>query len=111
LVRACLDLLRRHRRNAIVAPDRRDPGPSVGDASGEVVLHDALERAFRRLSPEHRAVVVLTHLDELSTREAAALLEIPLGTVKSRLHHALRALRAALEADSRLPTRSEVEPA
>jgi len=111
LVRACLDLLRRQRRNAVAPADERDPGPLVGDASSEVVLHDALERAFRRLSPEHRAVVVLTHLDELSTREAAEVLGIPLGTVKSRLHHALRGLRAALEADARLPTRSEGEPA
>jgi RNA polymerase sigma-70 factor (ECF subfamily) len=71
-----------------------------------VVLHDALERAFRRLTPEHRAVVVLTHVDDLSMQDTAAALGIPVGTAKSRLHHALRALRAALDADARLPVRS-----
>jgi RNA polymerase sigma-70 factor (ECF subfamily) len=110
-VRACLDLLRRHRRSAIAPPDAGVLGPTTGDASGEVALRDALERAFRRLSPDHRAVVVLTHVDELSTRETAEVLGIPAGTVKSRLHHALRGLRAAMEADARLPDRSGGETA
>lgn len=102
LVRACLDLLRRHRRGAADQPvPDRHADPWLPDASSDVVLRDALERAFRRLTPEHRAVVVLTHLDGLSTRETAEALGLPDGTVKSRLHHALRALRAALDADAR----------
>ena len=101
LVRACLDLLRRNRRSSDQPLPGRHVDPWVPDASGDVVLRDALERAFRRLTPEHRAVVVLTHLDGLSTREAAEALGLADGTVKSRLHHALRALRAALDADAR----------
>jgi RNA polymerase sigma-70 factor, ECF subfamily len=54
--------------------------------------------------------VVLTHVDGLSNREAAEALGLPIGTVKSRLHHALRALRAAIDADSRPPQRSERRP-
>ena len=105
LVRACFDLLRHQRRrpDAVSGPNRE---PAVADATSTVVLHDALERAFRRLTPEHRAVVVLTHVDDLSMQDAAAALGIPVGTAKSRLHHALRALRAALDADARIPVRS-----
>lgn len=108
LVRSCLDLLRRQRRGP---PDRRvDAGDNYArDASDGVALRDALERAFRRLTPEHRAVVVLTHYEDLSILEVADALRIPPGTVKSRLHHALRAMRAALEADSRAPGRAEGE--
>lgn len=105
LVRACFDLLRHRRRSpeAVTGPHRE---PAIADATSTVVLHDALERAFRRLTPEHRAVVVLTHVDDLSMQDTAAALGIPVGTAKSRLHHALRALRAALDADARLPVRS-----
>ena len=66
-----------------------------------IAHRDQLERGFRRLSPEHRAVVVLHHELGLSGPEIAAQLGIPLGTVKSRLHAATSALRAALEADAR----------
>jgi len=75
--------------------------PSVDDASGQLVDRDVLERGFRRLSAEHRTVVVLHHYHGLSQPEIAATMGVPLGTVKSRLHHATRALRAALEADAR----------
>ena len=70
-----------------------EPEPAVADATSTVVLHDELERAFRHLTPEHRAVVVLTHLDDLSMQETAEALGIPVGTAKSRLHHALEKLR------------------
>ena len=62
---------------------------------------DAIERGFRRLGPDHRAVVVLRHYLGLSLPEVAEATGVPLGTAKSRLHHATRALRAALEADAR----------
>lgn len=53
------------------------------------------------LSPDHRAVIVLRHLAGLSIDEPADVLAIPRGTVASRLHHATRALRAAIEAADR----------
>jgi RNA polymerase sigma-70 factor (ECF subfamily) len=80
-----------------------EPGTSGGIAG--VVDRDLLERAFRRLSIEHRAVVVLCHYLDLPAETAAESLGVPIGTVRSRLHHAMRALRAAIEADARPATR------
>lgn len=62
---------------------------------------DQLERAFRRLTLEQRAVLVFHHYIGLPLPEVADRLGIPLGTAKSRLHHATAALRASLEADAR----------
>lgn len=66
-----------------------------------VADRDQLERGFRRLRPEERAVLVLHHYVGLSVAEIADVLDIPIGTAGSRLHYALRALRAALDADER----------
>lgn len=68
---------------------------------------DQLERAFRRLTLEQRAVLVFHHYVGLPLVEVADRLGIPLGTAKSRLHHATSALRASLEADARTPTSQE----
>src|SRR4051795_5305008 len=62
---------------------------------------DVLERAFRRLTVEQRAVLVFHHYLGLPAPEVAARIGLPVGTAKSRLHHATRALRASLEADAR----------
>ena len=62
---------------------------------------DLLERAFRRLTVEQRAVLVFHHYLGLSISEVAGRIDIPVGTAKSRLHHATRALRASIEADAR----------
>ena len=62
---------------------------------------DLLERAFRRLTLQQRAVLVFHHYLGLSVPEVAARTGIPLGTAKSRLHHATRALRASIDADAR----------
>jgi RNA polymerase sigma-70 factor (ECF subfamily) len=63
---------------------------------------DLLERAFRRLTVQQRAVLVYHHYLGLSISEVAVRTGLPLGTAKSRLHHATRALRASIEADSRV---------
>ena len=68
---------------------------------------DQLERAFRRLTLEQRAVLVFHHYVGLPLAEVAERLGIPLGTAKSRLHHATAALRASLEADARTPISQE----
>jgi len=68
---------------------------------------DQLERAFRRLTLEQRAVIVFHHYLDLPLPDVAARLGIPLGTAKSRLHHARAALRASLEADSRTTSNSQ----
>ena len=72
---------------------------------------DQLERAFRRLTLEQRAVLVFHHYLGLPLADVADRLAIPIGTVKSRLHHASAALRASVEADARTPSISEERPA
>ena len=67
-----------------------------------VADRDQLERGFRHLPPEQRALLVLHHFEGSDTNEIAEILGIPGGTVRSRLHHAHRAMRAALEADARV---------
>jgi len=66
-----------------------------------VADRDQLERGFRRLPPEQRAILVLRHYAGFEPAEIADTLGIPAGTARSRLHHAHRAMRAALEADAR----------
>jgi RNA polymerase sigma factor (sigma-70 family) len=62
------------------------------------VARDELVQAFKQLAPAYREVLVLTFVQELSYQETARILEVPLGTVKSRLNHARRMLRTLLEA-------------
>lgn len=83
--------------------------PSAGDGSDAVVERDRLERAFRRLSVDHRAVVVLRYFLDMTPDQIAESLDIPAGTARSRLHHAMRGLRAALEADARPATGEVIE--
>ena len=68
---------------------------------------DQLERAFRRLTVEQRAVLVFHHYLGLPLPEVAERIGIPVGTVKSRMYHAKRALQASLEADARASSSQE----
>ncbi len=77
--------------------------PAGRDEYSTVIHRDQLERAFRRLSLEHRAVVVLHHLLGMPLEQTAEVLGLRVGTVKSRLHRAMAGLRAAIEADARRP--------
>lgn len=76
-------------------------GPVGPDEALSVECHDRLERGFRRLPPEQRAILVFTHYLGLAPTEIAERLGIPAGTARSRLHYAHRAMRAAIEADER----------
>ena len=101
LVRACYGEARRIRHwtpNLQLLPNDE---PAGIDGLASVVDRDQLERGFRRLSIDHRAVVVLHHYLDLPLDEVAGMLNVPVGTVRSRLHHAMRGLRAALDADAR----------
>jgi RNA polymerase sigma-70 factor (ECF subfamily) len=105
LVRACYAEGRRTRRwgpNLTLLPADE---PEVAEGLSSVVDRDQLERGFRRLSIDHRVVVVLHHYLDLPLEEVADAVGVPIGTVRSRLHHAMRGLRAALEADARPATR------
>ncbi len=73
--------------------------PAGRDETDDVVNRDRIERGFRRLSVQHRAVLVLHHHAGLPLTEVARVLDVPVGTIRSRLHYASRALRASIEAD------------
>ena len=111
LVNICYGEAKRRRRAsanvlAMVPDDLQTP-----DATLTVHDRDQLERGFRRLSPEQRAVLVFHHYLGLTIAEVSDHLDIPLGTAKSRLRYATAALRGALEADARLPANSKERPA
>jgi RNA polymerase sigma-70 factor (ECF subfamily) len=104
LVRACHDALRKERRRApalhLLAADGAEADPAISFADRE-----QLNRAFLRLPAEQRAAIVLQYYRDLTLPEIAEILRVPVGTVRSRLHYAKRALRAAVEADARPPAR------
>lgn len=61
-----------------------------------------VRKALMRITPEKRVVVVLYYLNDLSIKEIAEILELPTGTVKSRLHYGRQALREHLGLDGKL---------
>jgi RNA polymerase sigma-70 factor (ECF subfamily) len=101
LVHACYGEARRQR--AWLSTIRVLPvdGPAGPDELGGLIDRDQIERGFRRLPPEQRAILVLHHYLGLGLREIGEVLDIPSGTARSRLHYAHRAMRALLEADER----------
>lgn len=110
LVNACYEEHRRHRRWTDHIRALPVDGPGSPDTTIGVADRDALDRAFKRLSPEHRAVVILHHHIGMPLATIAEVVGVPVGTVKSRLHHATRAMRTALRADDQIDT-PEVRPA
>ncbi len=109
LVNACYAEARKARRWLPAPISERDEDVGAAEAITGVVYRDQLERGFCRLPIEQRAVVVLHHYLGLPLHEVADVLGIPQGTAHSRLHRAMAGLRAALEADARLPD-GEVSP-
>ena len=107
LTRECYAMARQRRRWS--ADIRLLPTPSASEPDDILTINDRdqLDRAFRRLSVEHRAVLVYHHYLGLPLTEVAERVGVPLGTVKSRLHHATAAMRASVEADARQPTTQE----
>jgi RNA polymerase sigma-70 factor (ECF subfamily) len=101
LVRVCYVESRRARRWEANIRALPVDGPAHDDDLGSIADRDQLERGFRRLSAEQRAILVLHHYLGLEPGEIAETLGIPPGTARSRLHYAHRAMRAALEADER----------
>jgi RNA polymerase sigma-70 factor (ECF subfamily) len=101
LLRFCLADTRRARRVGVREIPLDELTPSAADSIAASDLRDAITRALEALSPEHRAVVVLHHHAGLALGEIAEILGVPYGTVGSRLHHATRALRAAMDAGER----------
>jgi RNA polymerase sigma factor (sigma-70 family) len=103
LVNACYAEARRSRQYAANVVLLEMDEPTAGDEFLTVNDRDQLDRGFRRLPPDQRAVLVFHHALGLTVPEVADHLGIPLGTAKSRLSYATAAIRAALEADARTP--------
>lgn len=74
-----------------------EPGPE--DQLGQLQLRDRLLTAMERLSANHRAVVDLTYFHEFDCKEVAEIMACPVDTVKTRMFHARRCLRTALDGE------------
>ena len=101
LVRACYREARKERALRLVEVHVPLYDQSVPDATRDLADRDELERGFRSLTPDQRALIVLHYYLGLPVSETADALGIPVGTVKSRLNRTTQALRARLEADAR----------
>jgi RNA polymerase sigma-70 factor, ECF subfamily len=96
-----------------VAVNVPDAGVEPAERAERQELRQIVREGIAALSPKHQSVVVLYYLHGLSLQETASFLDVRLGTVKSRLHYALRTLRGHLERDRRFggAYRPEEEPA
>jgi RNA polymerase sigma-70 factor (ECF subfamily) len=109
LVRGCGRAARRSRLTEDVA--FLPPDQAASDIAASVADRDLLERAFRTLSTDHRAVVVLHDHVGIPLTEVADILGIPAGTARSRHHAALRHLRASIDDQMTVERRPEVHTA
>ena len=115
----CYSRLSRHRLatnpiDTATETSRADDAPLPSDQAEQAELRRIVRDGIAALPEKHRSVVVLYYLQRLSLQETAEVLGIQLGTVKSRLHYALRGLRTHLEDDRRFggayhPSPDEVE--
>ena len=102
LVHVCIAEATRERRRVTNLRVLPVDGPAAPDELLGIADRDQLERGFRRLPPDQRAILVLHHYLGYAPSEIAETLGIPPGTARSRLYNAHRAMRAALEADARV---------
>ncbi len=107
LARSCYREARRGRRRWAVEMEVRPSQTVEPDPAPHLADRDELERGFRRLDADQRSVIVLHYYLGLTLDEVGEALGIPPGTVRSRLHRATAAMRAALDADARLPINNE----
>jgi len=100
VLRRCYRELQRQPRGtgALDATEEHLAGHDHGSGMED---RDEIESAMRKLSPQHRAVLVLRYYADLEPIEIAEVLAAPVGTIRSRLYYALAAMRAALAADAR----------
>ncbi len=107
LTNECYAEARRRRRWSAEVRLLPMPGQLESGEISAINDRDQIDRAFRRLTIEQRSVLVFHHYVGLPLTEVADRLGIPVGTAKSRLHHATNALRSSLEADARTPSSSQ----
>jgi RNA polymerase sigma-70 factor, ECF subfamily len=110
-VNLCIDQLRSRRKRVLIAdltgaeeeePPAHEKLPDAGaeDPLAGIIRREKarlIERALLAVSPDHRSIIILREVEDLSYEEIAAVLGIGLGTVMSRLHYARARLRAVLE--------------
>jgi RNA polymerase sigma-70 factor, ECF subfamily len=109
LVNACADEARR--RNRSVTEVRVGAEPVAPDGTSMIDDRDQLERGFRCLSVDQRAVIVLRHYLDLTLDDTATALGVPVGTVNSRLSRAMAKLRSAMGPDESGPRSTQLEAA
>jgi RNA polymerase sigma-70 factor, ECF subfamily len=95
-VNACLDFVRRRKRRVVEVALKPIDSPMTHDVAGALADRELLDQALGGLTPSHRAVVALHYLLGMPLTEVAASLHVPIGTVKSRLHYALAAMRTTV---------------
>ena len=106
LLHACRDEQRRSMRRPVTIDSPVVEPVAQSDEVGDVDRRDELERGFQRLSVEHRMALALHFFGGLRPAEVALALGVPEGTIASRIHYGTRALRAVLDADTRLAPRA-----
>ena len=94
-------LRKKYKRQALFEPDTNVR--NLEDPANNIAFEDVRQVHFglAKISLHHREVLTLFFLQDLSIEEIAEVLQIPPGTVKSRLHHAKRALKAILEKEAK----------
>jgi RNA polymerase sigma-70 factor (ECF subfamily) len=105
-VNACLDIARRRRRRPIeveIVDITEDLGPSLPDPSEEIADRILVDGVMRRLDERGRSIIVLHYFVGLPLSEVAACLDLPLGTVKSRLSRALGEMRIDAQEPTPIP--------
>jgi RNA polymerase sigma-70 factor (ECF subfamily) len=103
-VNHCLNDRARRGRHWAPLDDERLPPATGASAVSAVEARDRLDALLARLAPDHRAVLLLREVEGLSYAECAEVLEVPVGTVMSRLSRARKALmRAAPASDAERP--------
>ncbi len=103
ITRKCTRHIARLQRNRKVLKNMQgEPGtaPTTSNDIEQALYHRKLRIALAKLPEEHRAAIGLFYLEEMSVAEVAVALEIPIGTVKTRLMHGRKKLRATLEGDN-----------
>jgi RNA polymerase sigma-70 factor (ECF subfamily) len=105
VVNVCRDELRRRARKRDLPTTELlmdpQPDPRLDPGSDRIAERDELGRAISRLTPDQQVVLGLRFGRDLTVPQIAAETGLPVGTVKSRLHHSLENLRASLAADER----------
>jgi RNA polymerase sigma-70 factor (ECF subfamily) len=97
VVRSCIDVLRRRGRRPIEVELSPFDSHLTPDIATSIADRDLVDGALRRLSPEQRVVVILHYYLGMSLPDVAATLGIPIGTVKSRHHRSLGAMRDTID--------------